>query len=116
MTEAYTSFENNLRYYGRVENGTIVEYGSQVPFNFDLITRTNKFSSASEFKGHIEAWMNGMPKGKQIHANWVLGNHDQRRLASRYGPNRVDVFNILLKTLPGISITYYVKYLLLFLL
>lgn len=30
MTEAYTSFENNLRYYGRVENGEIVEYGSQV--------------------------------------------------------------------------------------
>lgn len=27
MTEAYTSFANNLRYYGRVENGEIVEYG-----------------------------------------------------------------------------------------
>lgn len=133
MTEAYTSLPNNLRYYGKVENGEILEYGSQIPFNFDLITRTNRTSNALEFKQHIEAWIDGMPNGKGIHANWVvrsifccihnkygkksfskvlcfyfqLGNHDQRRLASRYDPSRVDVFNILLKTLPGITVTYY---------
>lgn len=38
-----------------------------------------------------------------------LGNHDQKRLASRLGERRVDLFNILLKTLPGISITYQVR-------
>lgn len=72
MTEAYSSLPNNLRYYGRVENGEIVEYGSQIPFNFDLITGTGRWSKASEFKQHIEAWINGMPKGKGIHANWVV--------------------------------------------
>ena len=32
-----------------------------------------------------------------------FGNHDQRRLASRYNPSRVDVFNILSKTLPRVA-------------
>lgn len=72
MTEAYTSFENNLRYYGVIENGEIVRYGSQIPFNFDLLTRTNKYTKAGEFKEHIEGWMNVMPKAKKIHANWVV--------------------------------------------
>lgn len=35
-----------------------------------------------------------------------LGNHDQKRIASRLGEGKVDLYNILLKTLPGISITY----------
>lgn len=35
-----------------------------------------------------------------------MGNHDQKRLVSRLGEARVDLYNILLKTLPGISITY----------
>lgn len=39
-----------------------------------------------------------------------LGNHDQKRFTSKYGPQRTDLFNILLKTLPGISITYYVSW------
>lgn len=36
-----------------------------------------------------------------------MGNHDNRRLATRIKPSRTDLFNILLKTLPGITITYY---------
>lgn len=35
-----------------------------------------------------------------------MGNHDNHRLASRYKPTRADLFNILLKTLPGITVTY----------
>lgn len=72
MTEAYTSLANNLKYYGRVKDGEIVEYGSQIPFNFDLISRTRMWSKASDFKTHVNAWLNGMPKGKGIEANWVV--------------------------------------------
>lgn len=72
MTEAYTSLPNILRYFGRVENGKIVEYGSHVPFNFDLISSVNKLSPASEFKKHIEIWINSMPEGEGIEANWVV--------------------------------------------
>lgn len=107
MTEAYTSLENTLRYYGQVENGKIVRYGSQIPFNFDMITGTNKYTKAPEFKEHILSWIEGMPKGQGIHANWVIGNHDQKRVGSRYSPTRIDLLNILLKTLPGITVTFY---------
>lgn len=40
--------------------------------------------------------------------NIQLGNHDNKRIPNRYGENRVDLYNILLKTLPGISVTYQV--------
>lgn len=43
---------------------------------------------------------------KSIGINFQLGNHDNKRLASRYGPRRVDLFNMLLKTLPGVTVTY----------
>lgn len=72
MTEAYTSLPNNLRYYGQVENGKVVRYGSQIPFNFDMITRTNKDTKAPEFKEHILSWIEGMPKARGIQANWVV--------------------------------------------
>lgn len=74
MTEAYTSLPNTLRFYGRVENGEIVEYGSHIPFNFELISKTKRSSTAPEFKEHILDWINGMPKGKGIEANWVVSS------------------------------------------
>lgn len=125
MTEAYTSLPNTIRFYG---SGTVM--GSQIPFNFELISYTNIKSTAGDYKRNIDNWMNAMPKGEQYRANWVvsdlfdfsswdyewkmlhhlqLGNHDNKRLASRYGPARVDMFNILLKTLPGVAVTYNVR-------
>jgi Alpha amylase, catalytic domain len=38
-----------------------------------------------------------------------MGNHDQKRIASRYGTDRVDSINMILSTLPGVSITYNVS-------
>lgn len=38
-----------------------------------------------------------------------MGNHDNKRLASRFGTARADLLNILLQTLPGIAITYNVS-------
>lgn len=35
-----------------------------------------------------------------------IGNHDKNRVGSRFGADRIDLFNILLLTLPGCSITY----------
>lgn len=35
-----------------------------------------------------------------------MGNHDQRRVGSRYGENRIDIMNMLQMFLPGVSITY----------
>ena len=35
-----------------------------------------------------------------------MGNHDQRRVGSRYGADRIDLMNMLQMFLPGISVTY----------
>ncbi|XP_011184381.2 maltase A1 [Zeugodacus cucurbitae] len=99
MTEAYTSFDNMILYYG---NG--VRNGSQIPFNFDFLTNLQNDTKAPAVVEHINKWLNAMPEG--VLANWVLGNHDNKRLASRYGIQRADLFNILLQTLPGNAVTY----------
>lgn len=36
-----------------------------------------------------------------------IGNHDQPRVASRFGEERVDILNTLVTMLPGTSVTYY---------
>lgn len=35
-----------------------------------------------------------------------MGNHDQSRVASRYGVNRVDALNMIAHVLPGVAVTY----------
>lgn len=73
MTEAYASIPNMQKYYGRVENGQIVENGSHIPFNFELILNAkDRYSNAKNFKEHINLWLNSMPKGKGIQSNWVV--------------------------------------------
>lgn len=72
MSEAYTTLPNTLRFYGKVENGVITQYGAHIPFNFELISKTNKDTTAYDFKLHIDEWLNGMPKAKGVHANWVV--------------------------------------------
>lgn len=67
MTEAYTSLPNTLRFYG---NATAL--GSQIPFNFELISNTNIGSKAGDYKKNIDNWMNGMPTGSEYRANWVV--------------------------------------------
>lgn len=72
MTEAYATLANTLRYYGKVTNNEVKQYGSQIPFNFELISHTNVMTKPSEFKSHIQEWINKMPKGGKLHANWVV--------------------------------------------
>ncbi|CAO1421547.1 unnamed protein product [Diamesa serratosioi] len=99
MTESYEKMETNMKYY---TNGTV--QGSHVPFNFELIKVANVNTTAEQYKNIIEGWLNAMPAGHQ--ANWVLGNHDNHRMATRLGVERGDLLNIMLQTLPGIAITY----------
>lgn len=72
MTEAYTNLENTQRFYGKVENGAVTKYGSHIPFNFELISKTKMSSTSQDFKTHIDEWIKGMPKGDRIYANWVV--------------------------------------------
>lgn len=99
MTEAYTSLDNMIRFYG---DGS--RKGSHVPFNFELISNVNSESTAKDYFVRINNWLDRVPEGSQ--ANWVLGNHDQWRMATRLGVERTDLLNILLQTLPGVAVTY----------
>ncbi|GAB1869739.1 alpha-glucosidase [Camponotus japonicus] len=94
MTEAYTSLKNTTRYY---------KFGSHVPFNFKFITDVNNVSKAADFKRIIDDWMSQTPNGES--PNWVMGNHDRNRTASRY-LGRGDQMIMLEMILPGIAVTY----------
>ncbi|XP_075970895.1 maltase A1-like [Anticarsia gemmatalis] len=97
MTEAYTELELMMRYYG---NG---ERNGSIPFNFAYLGLAST-STAVDFNNTINEWMNAMPEGKT--ANWVNGNHDNSRMASRQGVTRVDTMNMMAMLLPGVTITY----------
>lgn len=121
MTEAYANMTFTMRYY-QSDDGT--RKGSHIPFNFLMISDLNEKSSAKEFVHTINKWMSFMPAGET--ANWVvkrnvklhfekalififnlqLGNHDNSRVGSRYGSERIDALNAMLLTLPGAGVTY----------
>lgn len=102
MTEAYANITFTMKYYRSAEGARA---GSHMPFNFLLITDLNQASSAPDFVFTVNKWLTYMPRDQN--ANWVVGNHDQPRVGSRFGKERIDLINVLLMTLPGIAVTYY---------
>jgi alpha-glucosidase len=73
-----------------------------VPFNFGLITEP---WTAPRLHRRIAAHLEALPAGAS--PNWVLGNHDVHRLASRLGPGRARVAAVIGLTLPGTVTLYY---------
>lgn len=104
MTEAYANTSFTMKYYVS-DDGT--RKGAHMPFNFQLIYNSNRNSNANQIKSGIDEWLNNMPAGET--ADWVVGSHDHSRAASRSTPDKVDIVNTLVMTLPGASITYYVR-------
>ncbi|EDS30628.1 conserved hypothetical protein [Culex quinquefasciatus] len=101
MTEAWSAL-SVIKTYFHDSDGRL---GSQKPFNFQFILHLNQNSNAADFKTVIESWLDTVPVG---HApNWVLGNHDVRRVASRMGGEHMaDIMEMVELSLPGVSITY----------
>lgn len=99
MTESYSGLKQlteSMKYY---------QYGSDVPFNFMLITDLNNRSKAIDFKRSIDMWNNNIPTG-DYQANWVVDNHDNRRVTSRFGVKRADQMNMIAAILPGVGVIY----------
>ena len=94
--EIYLPHEKLVRYYG--EEGS----GVHLPFNFALIgaewSASNVARMVNEYEGHLPP--DGWP-------NWVLGNHDQSRIATRVGGAQARVAAMLLLTLRGTPTIYY---------
>jgi alpha-glucosidase len=88
--------EQTLAYYGADGDGI------QVPFNFELLSTA---WDANGVAGAVDRYLAALPAGGR--PNWVLGNHDTPRVASRVGPAQARVAAMLLLTLPGTPILYY---------
>ena len=73
------------------------------PFNFLLLS--NNDWTGSTVSQLVSSWIDAMPEGAW--PNWVLGNHDNPRIANKAGNYLARALNILLLTLPGTSTTYY---------
>ncbi|XP_037823522.1 maltase A1-like isoform X3 [Lucilia sericata] len=100
LIETYAPPDYSMQMYG---NATTE--GAELPFNFNLITEIAKSGmSAKSIETGVSNWLSNMPEGRT--ANWVIGNHDQRRAATRYGKRNIDAMNMLVMMLPGASITY----------
>ncbi|XP_034476705.1 maltase A1-like [Drosophila innubila] len=100
LIETYSPAWFTMQFYG---NRSV--NGAHLPFNFNFITVMEKSGlSAKNVQEAIDLWLLNMPAGRT--PNWVLGNHDKRRAASRYGLNHIDAMNMLVMILPGASVTY----------
>ena len=87
-----------VSYYGNPEDG--LEF--HMPFNFSLLntpwTAQAIRQKVDALEAHLPAW---------AWPNYVLGNHDEGRLASRYGIEQARLAALLLLTLRGTPTLYY---------
>ena len=91
-----SDWERWAKYYGT--NGD----GLHMPFNFSLLWAS---WDASDFRDKIMAQESALPPGAW--GNHVLGNHDEPRFATRFGPQRLRAAAVLLLTLRGTPTLYY---------
>jgi alpha-glucosidase len=95
--ETYLPNEDLVIYYG---GPNALE--CHLPFNFQLIRAR---WDAANVRRMVDAYEAVLPP--DAWPNWVLGNHDQHRLATRVGPDQARVANMLLLTLWGTPTCYY---------
>jgi alpha-glucosidase len=98
--EIYLPIQRLVAYYGADEAGTL--RGVQLPFNFHLISAHWEAAALADLIRRYEA---ALPQ--QGWPNWVLGNHDQPRIASRIGAAHAALAACLLLTLRGTPTLYY---------
>ena len=94
--EIYLPVERLVSYYGNGSNGV------QLPFNFQLISTP---WNAQKIAQLVQDYEKALPPGGW--PNWVLGNHDQPRIAARVGEAQARVASMLLLTLRGTPTMYY---------
>lgn len=94
--EIYLPLERLVAYYG------VDEAEAHLPFNFQLIGAP---WDAAHIRGIVDAYEASLPADGW--PNWVLGNHDKPRLATRVGRAQARVAAMLLLTLRGTPTLYY---------
>jgi alpha-glucosidase len=94
--EIYLPIERLVAYYGADLRG------ANLPFNFTLLSAPWKARELDRLIAEYEA---ALPPGGW--PNWVLGNHDRPRIASRIGRDQARIAAMLLLTLRGTPTIYY---------
>ncbi len=94
--EIYLPVHQLVAYYGTGGSG------AHLPFNFELISLP---WDARRIAAAIDGYEGALPPGGW--PNWVLGNHDRSRIASRVGRDQARVAALLLLTLRGTPTMYY---------
>jgi alpha-glucosidase len=94
--EIYLPVERLVSYYGKDL------LGAHMPFNFALLSAA---WNAKAIEAIIAEYEQALPQGAW--PNWVLGNHDRPRVASRVGADQARVAAMLLLTLRGTPTLYY---------
>ena len=95
--EVYDPVEEVMTYYG--ENDDEFHF----PFNFLLLGLSNW--TGFSVSQNVSSWLDNMPNNSW--PNWVLGNHDNPRIANKVGNYLARAVNVLLLTLPGTPTSYY---------
>ena len=96
MGEIYLPIDRLMRYYGPTQMGV------HMPLNFQLMYAPWNAHSLGLLIASYEA---ALPLGGW--PNWVLGNHDRPRVASKRGAAQARVAAMLLLTLRGTPTLYY---------
>jgi len=94
--EIYLPLERLVAYYGRDMQG------AHLPFNFQLVFAAWNAREIARIVAEYEA---ALPEGGW--PNWVLSNHDQKRIATRVGAEGARLAAMLLLTLRGTPTLYY---------
>ena len=94
--EIYLPIERLVAYYGQNLDGL------HLPFNFSLLSSPWDARVIAKLIDEYESYLpdGGWP-------NWVLGNHDRPRIASRVGAAQARIAAMLLLTLRGTPTIYY---------
>jgi len=95
--EIYLPVERVVKYYGEQLDEI------HLPFNFQLVTASTW--EASTIRQIVDVYEAALPSNAW--PNWVLGNHDRPRIASRVGREQVRTAQMLLLTLRGTPTCYY---------
>jgi alpha-glucosidase len=94
--EIYLPLERLVTYYGRDLRGC------HLPFNFSLLSAP---WNARGIATMVDQYEGVLPAGGW--PNWVLGNHDRPRVATRVGAEQARIAAMLLLTLRGTPTVYY---------
>ncbi len=103
--EVFGTPENIIRYYG----GEALD-GLHMGFNFPLVRLNDRRWSAERVRRLVDDFEAALPAGAW--PNWVLGNHDNDRVATRLGGGAIGqarsrLLAMLLLTLRGTPFIYY---------